>query len=283
MVATMSCSTYSGMVQGGGTYRSGPPATGTRAAVARRLVPVLLVCLLVACSGAGAGRGDGHGAAPGTAAAAHTPRRAAVPAPLARAGWKCLASARPVLATVPAALPVAILGSSQRAVVLSDESDENACSWLSLATTLAARGYRVILYDYTGDPRTNLTSIVAYVRGTGARTIALVGASEGAKTSIVVAAGLSPPPDAVVSLSAEEVLQGTLVAPYAGKLRSATLFVTAQDDPYGAEPASAAYYRSAPAATKQLLVRPGIEHGTELLSDPVVREALIDFLASHDG
>jgi len=190
---------------------------------------------------------------------------------------------KPSLEILAGPLPVAILGTSTKAVVLSDESDETACSWRSLAATLAGAGYRVALYDFTGDPRANLTSVVAYLRGTGARTIALVGASEGAKTSIIVGAGLNPPADAVVSLSAEEALLGTDVAPYAVQLRTATLFVTAQDDPFGAATATVAYYRAAPAATKQLLVRAGMAHGTELLSDPVVRQAVLDFLASHDG
>jgi pimeloyl-ACP methyl ester carboxylesterase len=249
------------------------------AAVVRGVIPVLLLCFLAACSGAGAGRGGAQGAATGTGAAKSVKR----PTALAKAGWQCLAPTRPTLVTLPGALPVAILGTSQSAVVRSDESDDNACSWRSLAPTLAAGGYRVALYDYTGDPRANLTSVVAYLRGTGARTVALVGASEGAKTSIVVGAGLNPPADAVVSLSAEEALLGTDVAPYAGQLRAATLFVTAQDDPLGAATATLAYYRAAPAATKQLLVRPGMAHGTELLSDPVVRQAVLDFLASHDG
>jgi pimeloyl-ACP methyl ester carboxylesterase len=194
-----------------------------------------------------------------------------------------MASASPVVRTLPGALPVALLGTSQRAVVLSNESDENACSWLSLAGTLAAAGYRVALYDYTGDPRTNLTAIVAYLRETGAHSVALIGASEGAKASIVVGARLSPPPDAVVSLSAEEALLGTDVAPYAAQLRAPTLFVTAQDDPFRAATATVAYYHAAPATDKQLLVRPGMQHGTELLSDPVVHQAVIDFLASHDS
>jgi hypothetical protein len=33
----------------------------------------------------------------------------------------------------------------------------------------------------------------------------------------------------------------------------------------------------------QLLVRAGMAHGTELLSDPMVRQAVLDFLASHGG
>jgi hypothetical protein len=267
------------MEQGTRPDRCGRRRPRAIAAVARGGIPALVLCVLAACSGAGAGRGGADSASVRTGAATAAKRQSA----LAKAGWQCLASTRPGLVTLAGRLPVAILGTSQKAVVLSDESDENACSWRSIAATLAAAGYRVALYDYTGDPRANLTSVVAYLRGTGARTIALVGASEGAKTSIIVGAGLNPPADAVVSLSAEEALLGTDVAPYAGQLRTATLFVTAQDDPFGAATATVADYRAAPAASKQLLVRTGMAHGTELLSDPVVRQAVLDFLASHDG
>jgi len=263
-------------------YQRGRQTARAIALVVRGLVPVLLLCLLGACTGTGAGHGDGHGGSSGPTAA-KAAKSHQEPSALVKAGWQCLASAHPSVVTLPGALPVAILGTSQRAVVLSDESDENACSWRSLAATLAADGYRVVLYDYTGDPRANLTSIVGYLRGTGAHSIALVGASEGAKTSIMVAARLSPQADAVVSLSAEEALLGTEVAPYAAQLRTATLFVTVQDDPFRSTTATIAYYQSAPAATKQLLVRPGMAHGTELLDDPVVRQAVLDFLASHDG
>jgi hypothetical protein len=42
--------------------------------------------------------------------------------------------------------------------------------------------------------------------------VSLLGASEGAKTSIVEGATLRPPVQSVVSLSAEEALQGVAVA-----------------------------------------------------------------------
>ena len=47
-------------------------------------------------------------------------------------------------------LPVAVLGTGSRGVLLSNQSDEDLCAWLPLARTLARSGFRVGLYDYSG-------------------------------------------------------------------------------------------------------------------------------------
>lgn len=197
--------------------------------------------------------------------------------------WPCLAgsSVRGITVAATPPLPVALLGTSSRTIVLSDESDEDACSWLPLARTLTAAGYQVALYDYTGDPRDDVVAVVRYLRAHGAHSVALVGASEGAKTSIVAAAGLHPTPDAVVSLSAESTLQGAPVAPYAARLGCPTLFVTAAEDPYGSTAATRQYFTSNPAIGKRLVVVPGQAHGTVLLADAAVHAAVRSFLAAH--
>ena len=116
----------------------------------------------------------------------------------------------------------------------------------------------------------------------GAASVELVGASEGAKTSIMVAARLRRSPQAVVSLSAEDTLQGTPVAPAARRLHAPVLFVTARQDPYGSTEASGGFYRSAPAMVKRLVTVPGRAHGTALLANPTVRTTVLRFLAHHD-
>lgn len=177
--------------------------------------------------------------------------------------------------------PVVLLGRGARTVVFSDESDEDLCAWLPLAHTLTRRGYRVALYDHFGDPRADLSAVIGYLRTHGATAVELVGASQGAKASIMVAAKARPAPDAVVSLSAEATLQGTPVAPAAARLDSPVLFVTARHDPYGSTEATRGFYRSAPAAAKRLVVVPGRAHGTALLSQEKVHAAVLHFLADH--
>lgn len=182
-----------------------------------------------------------------------------------------------------AAAPVSveIVGTGPRAVVLSNQSDEDLCSWLPLTKILIHKGFRVALYDYAYTPSVDLTAVAKYLRRRGATGLALVGASEGAKTSILVGSELTPPPDAVVSLSAEAALLRVPIAPYAKKLRSPTLYVTAARDGYGSTAATKGYYQSSSATSKRLIVVPGDAHGTALL-DKKVTLAVTRFLESHD-
>jgi pimeloyl-ACP methyl ester carboxylesterase len=175
------------------------------------------------------------------------------------------------------------IGTGVRVVALSNQSDEDACAWADFATELAGLGYRAVLYDYTDEaPQTDLAAVVHAVTAAGAASIALLGASKGAKTSIVVATDATSV-DALVSLSAESTLGGTDVASYTGRLNVPTLFVTAEQDPYGATTATQSLYEAAPSTDKRLLVRPGTAHGTALLADPEVHQAIVDFLGGHDG
>jgi pimeloyl-ACP methyl ester carboxylesterase len=93
---------------------------------------------------------------------------------------------------------------------------------------------------------------------------------------------VTPPVQTVVSLSAEAVLQGVAVAPYAATLRVPTLFVTAAQDAYGSTSATRGYYRTAPARTKRLVVVPGTAHGTTLLTSASVTDAVLDFVDAHE-
>lgn len=98
---------------------------------------------------------------------------------------------------------------------------------------------------------------------------------------IVAAATGRPRFEAVVSLSPETLLHGLDVNAYAGKLHVPFLVATAQTDHYGSHVAAPLFHRSAPTADKRLLVVPGTEHGTALVTGtsssrviPVVRAFL---------
>jgi pimeloyl-ACP methyl ester carboxylesterase len=203
-------------------------------------------------------------------------------APVAVGNWACLKGVGAKTHRLSTGrLPVATLGSGVHAVVLSDESDQDACSWLPLARELARDGFRVTLYDYTGDPVRDLEAVARAERAEWARTVVLLGASEGAKASIVAASKMRPRPDAVVSLSAESDLQGIDVAPYAKRVSAPTLYVTAADDPYGSDESTPGFYRSSSAKVKRLLVVPGAAHGTALLGNGKVHRTVTDFLVAQ--
>lgn len=165
-------------------------------------------------------------------------------------------------------LTLAIIGTGPRVVVLSNESDENLCLWLPLSARLAASGYRVVLWDYGGNlPPDELTGLVKRLRSSGATRLVLMGASEGAKASLVAGARITPMVRAVVSLSAESILRpATIVVDSVRRLRCPLLLITSDQDPYGSAQAARQFLTAAPSPVKRLVTVPGTDHGTALLA-----------------
>jgi hypothetical protein len=200
----------------------------------------------------------------------------------------CLAAGQGSLVDLGGGHQAAVLGSGASGVVLSNQSDQNLCGWLPFGKVLAERGFRVLLYDYgaTADPAGDVALAAGKLRSLGVGTVQLVGASEGAKASLIAATTLQPPPAAVVSLSAERMLRGTDVLPAAAKLRVPVLFVTARDDGVVGEATSQLYRAASGSTSRRLEVVSGAAHGTELLSGAgraKLQGTLVDFLRSHGG
>jgi dienelactone hydrolase len=169
---------------------------------------------------------------------------------------------------------------------MSEQSDRDLCSWGPLARRLSARGYRVVLWDYQGAPAADeLTAVVRAVRPTtGGEGLVLLGASKGAKASIVAAAGLGPAVVGVVSLSAEQTLQPRIdVATYVPRLSCPLLLLTAANDPYGSAAAATAFLAMAPKGTARAVALPGAAHGVDLLSGPTAAATLaaVDSFLAH--
>jgi pimeloyl-ACP methyl ester carboxylesterase len=175
-------------------------------------------------------------------------------------------------------LSMSVLGKGPRGVVLSNQSDNNPCAWLPFANRLVRSGFRVAVYYYSGEGAYKDTvAVAAKLRSLGAKRIALVGASEGAKSSIAAAAKARA--SGVVSLSAELDLDGYgNLLPAARKLKAPVLYVYAKEDSL-AEVNTPLLYKATRERDKQLVALPGLEHGTELLAHPSVRDRILRFLA----
>jgi pimeloyl-ACP methyl ester carboxylesterase len=181
-------------------------------------------------------------------------------------------------------IPGAVLGNGRVGVVLSNQSQQNLCSWLPFANKLVQRGFSVLLYDYGyGTYRSEVRGAVQVLRRRGARRIALVGSSQGAKVALHAAAFKPVRPAAVVSISAERYLGSTDIRKDVARVRVPTLFVSSRGDPFGATKAARAFYSASPAKVKRLLLLPGTAHGFELFggeNGESVVASILDFLAS---
>ena len=173
------------------------------------------------------------------------------------------------------------IGRSRRVVVAANESDEQFCSWAPFARRLTRAGLRVVLFDYAYGDTYDIRAVLRYEQR-HASAMALVGASEGAKAGLVVAARPPARLTALVTLSAEEALQRMDVAPYARRLQVPVLYVTAARDPFGSAEASRHFERIGAEADRHLMVVPGTAHGTALLRSERVDAAVVRFLLRHD-
>jgi hypothetical protein len=240
---------------------------------------VLCAAILALSGCAGQHKSAARSSTPATSAASAAPTTAA-------ALDGCVQPGMGRLVPLGASNQAAVLGSGPVGVVLSNQSDQDLCGWLPFGRTLAAHGFRVLLYDYGANPAPSLDVATAAgkLRSLGVRTVLLIGASEGAKASLIAAPQLRPAVAGVVSLSAERTERGVDVLPWAARLRSPVLFFTAKDDSYAAEPTPQLYKAAAKAASRQLVTLPGFAHGTDLLTGPTgpkVQAAILDFLRRY--
>jgi pimeloyl-ACP methyl ester carboxylesterase len=173
-----------------------------------------------------------------------------------------------------------IVGSGTTAIVLLNESDQNLCSWLPFAKTLAGAGYEALVFDaYAGVQVDVALQAARYLRAHGAKRVVLMGASVGARASLAAAARGHV--DAAIALSAEQVTQNgppdlNGILPH---LRVPTLMVYTREDGYvGGMDIARDLYRHVAAKDKHLLVLPGDAHGTATL--PKAQPAILAFLRS---
>lgn len=190
----------------------------------------------------------------------------------------------PVVANRGDRVDAAVLGRGQIGVVLANQSDRNLCAWRPFARVLERHHYRVLLFDYgySGTAWTEVAAAAHELRLLGVRKVFLVGASEGAKASIMAAAKHTPA-SGIVSLSAERYIGSIDVEPWAARLRRPILFVTAQADPYS-ENDTPALYRACESHDKTLLTLPGAAHGVALFhrsTSALLRRRILTFLGSH--
>ena len=241
----------------------------------RRGVAVAVVAFIAGCGG---------GANPAPVPTA-TAVRATGPEPLDRcpsagAGWQALNTSGEY--SPPSA---ARLGSGEVGVVFANDSNNDACDWSREARALADRGYAVAVFDASiAYESRQALAVAAALRRAGARRIAVIGASVGARAVLQVGAAHPSGVAGLVAMSAERQINSNPndLLPIARRVRVPVLTIGSRQDPlttFGKD--TTAWHRTIP--DDRVLLLGGDDHGVELLSDrhgPRVRAAILAFLRS---
>jgi pimeloyl-ACP methyl ester carboxylesterase len=196
-----------------------------------------------------------------------------------------------------------LFGDGTAAVVLSHMQPSDQTSWFGFATRLADAGYLVLTYDFRGycpggqggcsAGERDLSAIwqdvlgaIEFVRGRGATSVSLVGASMGGTASLVAASGEGVDVRAVITLSAPVSIEG-LVADAAtlSRITAAKLYIAGVGDASAARDAQTLYEQSPPPKGGPQIL-PSDDHGTDLLTGgqgEVVRRLIEVYLEQAGG
>jgi alpha-beta hydrolase superfamily lysophospholipase len=187
-----------------------------------------------------------------------------------------------------------VLGRGPHAVILAHQGASDLCIWVPYARTLAARGYRVLIFDHRGfgssgrAARSTRRDRVDYdvlgairaLRSRGATSIVLGGGSLGAAAVLSAAARGIPPVNGVISLSSPTQYERINVLKAVRALGVPSLFVAMEEDQPFADNAQQ-LYDACVSPDKQLRIFPGVDHGVFMLRNPDARAAVDGFIARY--
>jgi len=204
----------------------------------------------------------------------------------------CIATNARFRTTDGVRLAGAVVGRGKTGIVFAHQVAGDRCQWLPFARELAGRGYRSLVFDMRGygasagvanvDPHLDVLGAAAELRRRGASRIVLIGASMGGTGVVAAAPRIRPAIAGVVELSAPTGFGGVDARVAARTLTRPALFVAGRDDGDFAQ-ASRALHRAAATRDKKLVIAPTSWHGVDLVSLPVVKKTVLEFIARVGG
>jgi len=183
-----------------------------------------------------------------------------------------------------------VAGGGPAGVVLAPQSWQGLCGWLPFARQLGGSGFQAMAVDLPLLPLQNaawdhfLAAAATYLRGRGATSVVLLGASLGGAASMVASANIVPAVDGVVSFSGERRVAGLDADRAVTRSSVPLLIIASESDHYLNSHDARALYMESATADKELLILPGSNHGTAILDGPDgsrVRALVVGFLRSH--
>lgn len=167
-------------------------------------------------------------------------------------------------------------------VILAHMLPADQTAWFDTAAVLGEQGFRVLTFNFRGycpggdggcsggdkdvaAADDDLRGALAYLRTLGVDRVGLVGASMGGTASLIVASDEGSGVEAIVTLSAPQLIGDLVVQPEPlAALTAAKLFLAGTGDTTAADAAEAFYDGSQQPKRYELLTTD--DHGTDLLS-----------------
>lgn len=159
-------------------------------------------------------------------------------------------------------------GKGSTALILAHQADGDVCQWVPDADELAKDGYRVVAVDSAGSEVAEITAAVTYARAKGAHKVLLIGASKGGTAVLASAGSITPPVDAVVSLSAPADYSGMDAAGTVPDLAMPVFYMAAEGDTDFAASTRDLSKATKKAAENDLTIVGGANHGVSMLDNP---------------
>ncbi|MFG1805476.1 alpha/beta hydrolase family protein [Streptomyces sp. NPDC049040] len=174
-------------------------------------------------------------------------------------------------------------GKGTTVLVLAHQADGDVCQWVPDADELAKEGYRVIAVDSAGSEVAEITAAVTHARAEGARKVLLVGASKGGTAVLTSAGSITPPVDAVVSLSAPASYSGMDAAGTVPGLTMPVFYMAAEGDTEFAASTRDLSKATGKAGENDLTIVDGPNHGVSMLDNPDNFAKVKAFLRKYGG
>ena len=173
-----------------------------------------------------------------------------------------------------------VLGAGGTGIVFANQAGDTLCTWKGWVGPLLAKGYRALVFDYSGGPADqDVIAGIDALRRRSVQKVFLVGASMGANAVLAAAAQARPPVAGVVSLSAHTDISGVDALAAVRKLTAPVFFVAAKDDVTAGADAQR-FYDACPSSDKKVDLEVGGLHGVSLLDD-ATSTTIEAFLRNH--
>ncbi|NUR71539.1 MAG: alpha/beta fold hydrolase [Hamadaea sp.] len=173
-----------------------------------------------------------------------------------------------------------VFGDGPTGIVISHMNGGDVCQGMPYAKELAGRGYRALVFDFAGfgaspgvaavPQARQVVAAATFLRKDGAANIVLIGGSMGATASVAAAPQLTPPPKAVVSLSAPLSFGADNALGAAGKMPSPVFYSAGEYESTFAESAKQLYDATPAGVARTLQLGEASSNHGLWLTDPTV-------------